>query len=146
MAARAGADGKGGRNGRVDVDAHELGRALILRAGPHGLAHLGLADEGGQRQHDDDAGGDGQQRDVGNGELAVEKLHSACDYGRIGLGGGLPDQQSGVLEEIADADGGDQHRQRGGGAQRRIGQPLDHDAEDGAGDHCQQGGHDGREI
>ena len=49
----------------IDIDAHELGRALILRAKARmALPILDLVDEGGQRQHDDDAGGDGQQRNV----------------------------------------------------------------------------------
>ena len=36
------ADGKGHGDGAVHVDAHELGSRLVLRAGPHGLAHLGM--------------------------------------------------------------------------------------------------------
>ena len=43
--------------------------------------------------------------------LAAEDLHSARDHGGIGARGGLPDEQRGVLEEIAHADGGDEHRE-----------------------------------
>ena len=51
---------------------------------------------------------------------------------------GGPDQQSSVLQKVADADGSDQHGQRGGGAQRLVGQPLNDDAQQGADDDCQQ--------
>ena len=63
MAAERGADGKRHGNGSVDVDTHELRRALILGAGTHGFTHFALADEVavGQGQHDDDAGSNGQK-------------------------------------------------------------------------------------
>ena len=36
---------------RVDLDAHELGGLKVLGHGPHGHAHLGVVDELGQGQH-----------------------------------------------------------------------------------------------
>ena len=133
-----GADGEGRGDGRVDVDAHELRRRLILRAGTHGLAHLALVDERGEADHDDDAGRDREKRHIGNGQLAAEDLHSARDHGGIGARGGLPDEQRGVLEEIAHADGGDQDRKARRGAQGLVGKALDDDAEDGAHDNGHQ--------
>ena len=48
----------------------------------------------------------------------------------------------GVLEEIAHADGGDQHREAGRRAQGLIGEPLDDDAKHRADDDGQQHRHD----
>ena len=57
------------------------------------------------------------------------------------LGVGGPQQQGSVLEEVADADGGDQHRQRGSRPQRLIGQPLHHNAQHRADHNGQQNAH-----
>ena len=54
------ADGEGDGDGGVHVDAHELGRALVLGAGAHGLAHLGPVDEEQQDHHNDEADADGR--------------------------------------------------------------------------------------
>ena len=97
-----------------------------------------IDDEKRQRDHDDDAGGDREKGDVGNGQLAAEDLHSARDHGGIGARGGLPDEKRGVLEEIAHADGGDEHRKARRGAQGLVGKALDDDAEDGAHDNGHQ--------
>ena len=133
---RADSEGKG--NGAVDVDAHELGRRLILGHGAHSLAHLGLAGEEGQRRHDDKAHHDRQKRDVGDRKLAVEEPERALDHRAVRLGVRAPDEQGGVLEEVAHADSGDKHRERRSRAQRLIRQTLDDNAEHRTHDHCDE--------
>ena len=142
MAARAEPMAKVMEMVAVHVDAHELGRPLVLRAGPHGLAHLGLAGEPGEGQHDDDADQHGDQGHVGdvhpfNGQGALG------DDGGKHLGVGAPQQQGGVLQKVADADGGDEHRQGGRLAQGLVGQPFDDHAQDGTHHHGQQDAHNG---
>ena len=122
MAARPEPMAKVSGDGGVDVDAHELRGALVLGAGAHGLAHLGLAGEEGQSQHDDDAGDDGDTGDIGDGQFTAEEAQSAlAEDGGEDLGVGGPEQQGCVLEEVADADGGDEHGQGGGSAQGLVG-------------------------
>ena len=118
------ADGERCGNGGVDVDAHQLGRRLILRAGTHGLAHLALVDERGEADHDDDAVRDRKKRHIGDGQLAAEQLHRPLNHRGIDTRGCLPDEKRGVLEKIAHADGGDQDREAGRRAQGLIGKPL----------------------
>ena len=55
------ADGKGQRDRRVDVDAHQLGSAAVFRHSQHGVACGGVIDEPDQHDHDDNAGNDGQR-------------------------------------------------------------------------------------
>ena len=62
------------------------------------------------------------------------------DHGRIALRRGTPDEQRAVLEEVAHADGGDQHGQRRRLAQRLIGQALDDNAQRGTRDHRKHNG------
>ena len=95
----------------VDVDAHELGRPPVLRAGPHGLAHLALTGEGGQGKHDDDAGHHRQQRHIGDPQLAAEEGQLAADDGSEVYGVSAEQDLGRVLQKVAHADGGDQHRQ-----------------------------------
>ena len=123
----------------IDVDAHELRGALVLGAGAHGLAHFRLAGEEGQRDHDDDAGGDRDKRGYADGHFAVEQMNGGvAENGREDLGVRRPEQLRGVLQEIAHADGGDEHGQRRRGAQGLIGESLDENAERCADQHGQQ--------
>ena len=132
-----GADGEGQRDGGVDVDAHQLRRPLVLRAGPHGLAQLGPAGEKGEQHHDDNTRPHGEQGDVGDGQLPAEQPQGiglplgvgGGDEGGIPLGGGPPDELGRVLQKIAHADGGDEHRQGGGLPQGFVGQPLNDHAQ-----------------
>ena len=141
------ADGKGGGDGGVDVDAHELSGALVLGAGAHGLAHLGLTGEEGQTQHDDNADDDGDTGDIGDGQCTAKETQSAlAEDGGEYLGVGGPEQQGCVLEEVADADGSDEHGQRGGGAEGFIGQALNEHTQEGTDKHGQQDAHQRRQI
>lgn len=137
---QSGADGKGHGDGAVDVDAHELSGRLILGAGPHGLAHLGLTGEPGEGQHDDDASQYGNQRHIGDVHTG-DGQGALRDDGGKHLGIGAPQQQGGVLQEIADANGGDEHRQGGRLTQGLVGQSFDDDAQDGTYHHSQQYAH-----
>ncbi len=71
------------------------------------------------------------------------EMSALGDDGRKDLGVGGPQQQCRVLQEIAHADGGDEHGQNGGCPQRLIGQPLDHDAQNGTDDDGQDHAHNG---
>ncbi|MPM45677.1 hypothetical protein SDC9_92367 [bioreactor metagenome] len=137
-------DGKGHRDGEIHIDAHELRRALVLRHSPHGLAHFGSARKRGQRQHDHEARGHRDHRRIGDAELAAEQGHAAffrkAEEGGKNLGVRAPQQQRRILEEVAHADGGDQHSQRWRGAQGLVRQPLHHDAQHRAAHHRQQHG------
>ena len=62
------------------------------------------------------------------------------------LGVGGPQQQGGVLEEVAHADGGDEHRQDGGRPEGLVGQPLDDDTQDGTHHDGQQDPHNGGQF
>ena len=95
---QAGADGEGQGDGGVDVDAHELGRALVLGAGPHGLAHLGLAGEPHQsaimmmiQTHD------GHQGHIGDAS-AARRTGRCCRLGMTDVKTlGLEDHRSAAL-------------------------------------------------
>ena len=50
---------------------------------------------------------------------------------------GAPQQLGSILKEVADADGGDEHRQGGGLPEGLIGQPLNHNAQGGTHGHGQ---------
>ena len=132
-------------DGAVDVDAHELGRALVLRAGPHGLAHLGLAGEPHQGDHDDDTDHDGHQGHIGDGQLPAEQtdgLEPGDNRGKA-LGVGRPSQLGHLLQKVADADGRNQDGQRRGLTQRAVGDALNRNAQNGADDHRKDNGQHG---
>ena len=62
------------------------------------------------------------------------------------LGVGSPQKLGSVLEEVAHADGGDEHRQGGSLPQGLVGQALDDHAQHGAHQHGQQHPHQGRQA
>ena len=100
---KARADGKGDGNGRVDVDAHQLGRALVLRHRTHRRADLALAGEQHQSDHDDNAGRDGQRCvTLEIWQLTAEQADRLAgnDRGKALRVGG-PDQQRRILQEVA---------------------------------------------
>ena len=124
------ADGEGDGNGRVDVNAHQLRRALVLGYRAHRGADLALAGEQHERDHDDDAGRDGHDGDAGDLELTAEQAdRAAADDRAETLRVGGPDQQRRILEEVGNADGGDQNGERRGRTQRLVGQSFDRHAE-----------------
>ena len=136
------ADGKGDGNGRVDVDAHQLGRALVLGNRTHRRADLALAGEQHQSDHDDNAGCNGNERHLGDLHLTAEqaKRLAGNDRGK-GLRVGGPDQQRRILQEVRNADGRDQHRQRRRHAQRLVGKSLNNNTERGADNNSQHNAH-----
>ena len=97
-------------------------------------------------RHDDQTDNDGEDGDVLNAELAAEQLQGAGDDGGVALGSSAPDQQGGVLQQVADADGGDEDRQGGGGAQGLVSQTLNDDAQDRTDSHGQQNGNHRRQT
>ena len=132
---------------RVDVDAHQLRRALVFGHGAHRLAELGAPGERRQRNHDDDIGQHRDDRTAGDDELAVHQRERAeGNDGGIALRRGAPDQQRAVLEEVAHADGRNQHGERRRFPQRLIGQPLDDNAQRGAHRHRQHNGNQLRQT
>ena len=136
------ADGKGGGDGLVHIDAHELGSVPVLGDGPHGLAGPGPGGEPGQPQHNDDGSGNGVDHLTGDHQLASGQAQGRKGHngGKV-LGAGGPNQLGGVLQEVADADGRDQHRQAGSAPQGLIGQSLNQDAQQRAHHHSRQNGH-----
>ena len=122
----------------IGSDAYPFNAAFN---GPHGLAGTGAAGEPGQTNHDDDGGNDGHDDLPRDDQLAVKQPQGLeGDDAGIVLGAGGPDELGGVLQEIADANGRDQHRQAGGSPQRLIGQSLDEHAQHGTYRHSRQDG------
>ena len=129
-------------NGRVNVDAHQLGRALVLGYRAHRGADLALAGEQHQSDHDDNAGCNGNERHLGDLHLTAEqaKRLAGNDRGK-GLRVGGPDQQRRILQEVRNADGRDQHRQRRRHTQRLVGKSLNNNTERGADNNSQHNAH-----
>ena len=138
------ADRKGQRDGRVDVDAHQLRRAAVLADRQHRVAGRRVVDKQRQRRHDDQAGQDRDHRFDRDGQLAVkqvDRLQAAHHRGEA-LGVARPQKLRHLLQKIAHADGRDQHGQARGFAQRPVGDRFDHHAQHRAHGHRE---HDGQQ-
>ena len=118
----------------VHVDAHKARGAHILGDGAHGLAELGLLDQEGE-----DRGGRGGHKDGKDGsarEARVSDLEAAKVPERgYDLSGGAEHELAAVLEEIRNADGGDQDREARGVAKRGIGDLVNEHAQGHAAGH-----------
>ena len=130
---QCGAHRKGKGNGAVDVNAHQTGSVHILRHGTHGLAELGLLHKEGKHQH-------GQHRDQQGDDRGEAQRHRADAEGLVGVVGrndlctGTKDQLCSVLQEEGHADCRNQQGDTGCVAQRGVGDLLDHNAQQRAGD------------
>lgn len=134
---QTGADRERERDDLVDIDAHEPCRVLILRAGAHGATGLGPVDEQGQTDHDDQAGGNCDQSDKADGQLAELESAAGHDRGKH-LGRRGPEQLCPVLQKITDTDRCDQHRQGRRAPQRFVGNSLYCDTKQHTRAHCDQ--------
>ena len=112
-----------------------LGRAHILADGAHRLAELGLLDKEGEHRHRKDRDDDREHGGEAEGRAAEGDARAAGDRGH-GAGHVLraraENELEAVFEQEGDADGGDEQRETGRGAQRRVGHLLNDDAEQGA--------------
>ena len=129
---QSGTDCEGEGDGAVDIDAHQTSGVHIFRDGAHGLAELGLLDEEGQDQHGQD--GDDQRDDGGQAQRNLADVEGlGVVVGRNDLCTRAHDQLSGVLEEEGDANCCDKQRDTGCGAQRRVSDFLNYNAQQGTG-------------
>ncbi len=143
-AGEGGAHGEGERDGGVHVDAHEAGGAHVLGHGTHGLAELGALDQEGEDGGRDRGHRDGEER-RGRELQAGDLDRAGVDEGGHHLGVGPEHQLGAVLEEVRDADGGDQDGEARGVAQGRVGHLVDEHAQERAAHDREQHGQDGAE-
>src|SRR5699024_6397158 len=104
-------DDKGERDCAVDVDAHQLCRALVLRDREHRASHRGLFDKDVEREHYYERSSPNDKRNqryLDLTELKAAKLNEALQEFSVGF----EYEQSDILQQIGHAYRGDQHRQR----------------------------------
>src|ERR1700682_4953520 len=126
------ADEEGGRDGAVDVDAHELGRVPVLRCGTHRLAELAPVDEDREQgdqdrrchHHEHILEPDENSADVRLPTLTVRQQVREVDGCRT-----VP-QEHDPLQGERHPDGGDQRRQSRRVAKRAVRDSLDTDVDD----------------
>ena len=78
----------------------------------------------------DDGSGNGIDHLAGDHQLSSRQAQRRkCNNGGKVLGAGAPDQLRCILQEVADTDGGDQHRETRNAPQGLVGQSLDQHAQ-----------------
>ena len=137
--------GKGERNGGVHIDAHKLCGSFVLGYGLHGVAHFRLVDKQRERHHDDCGCNNGDQCLARDDELPAEETERFDGHDRReGFRRRAPDEQRQVLQQIAHADGRNEHGEAGRLPQRLIGHAFDGNAQQRANHHrradCRQRG------
>ena len=111
-----------------------MGGFRVERDGAHRSADFGAIDDELEGDHQQCRHHDDEDLVAGDDEAAEGVIGRGEDGGK-GAGRGAEEDLTGVFEKQGHADGGDEDVERGGSAERAVGEALDNHAEEGAAEH-----------